>query len=91
MMAILDDPLIGTWRIDEADLWDRGYLDLVEPASITIRADGHGEIAFGHASEADLNEVERGGPSSSLGRATKPVRSTRLTVTGCTGKHSLSY
>lgn len=39
--------LIGRWRIVEADLWERGYLDLVEPASMTIGADGHGEIAFG--------------------------------------------
>ncbi len=30
-------PLIGEWRIVEADLWDRDYLDLVEPASITWR------------------------------------------------------
>jgi hypothetical protein len=54
MMAICDYPLIGTWRIVEADLWDRDYLDLVEPASITIRADGHGEIAFG-AMQASLD------------------------------------
>jgi hypothetical protein len=39
--------LIGRWRIIEADLWDRDYLDLVEPAMMTIGADGHGEIAFG--------------------------------------------
>jgi hypothetical protein len=39
--------LIGRWRIVEADLWDRGHLDLVEPATITIGTDGHGEIAFG--------------------------------------------
>lgn len=39
--------LIGRWWIVEADLWDRGYLDLVEPATITIGADNHGEIAFG--------------------------------------------
>lgn len=38
--------LIGRWRIVEADLWDRGHLDLVEPAMITIGTDGHGEIAF---------------------------------------------
>ncbi len=37
-----------------ADLWDCDYLDLVEPASITIRADGHGEIAFG-AMQASLD------------------------------------
>lgn len=38
--------LIGRWRIVEADLWDRGYLDLCGPAMITI-ADDSGEIAFG--------------------------------------------
>lgn len=39
--------LIGQWRIVEADQWDDDYLDLVEPAMMTIGADGHGEIAFG--------------------------------------------
>ena len=39
--------LIGRWRIVEADLWDRDHLDLCGPASITIGADNHGEIAFG--------------------------------------------
>ena len=45
--------LIGRWRIVEADLWDRAYLDLVAPAMIVIGADGHGEIAFG-AMQASL-------------------------------------
>jgi hypothetical protein len=45
---------IGRWRIVEADLWDRDYLDLVEPAMLTIHADGHGEIAFG-ALQASLD------------------------------------
>jgi hypothetical protein len=39
--------LIGRWRIVEADLWDRGYLNLGGPAMITIGADNNGEIAFG--------------------------------------------
>jgi hypothetical protein len=39
--------LIGRWRIVEADLWDRDYLDLAAPAMITIGAGNHGEIAFG--------------------------------------------
>lgn len=39
--------LIGKWRIVEADLWDRDYLDLVEPAHITFEGNGHGEFAFG--------------------------------------------
>lgn len=46
--------LLGRWRIVEADLWERDYLDLVEPATMTIRADGHGEIAFG-AMQASLD------------------------------------
>jgi hypothetical protein len=46
--------LIGRWRIVEADLWDRDYLDLVGPAAITLAADGHGEIAFG-AMQASLD------------------------------------
>jgi len=47
--------LIGRWRIVEADLWDRAYLDLCGPAILTITAQG-GDIAFG-ALQAGL-EVE---------------------------------
>jgi hypothetical protein len=54
MNAASNCRLIGSWRIIEADLWDRDHLDLVEPAMITIEADGHGEIAFG-ALQADLD------------------------------------
>ena len=32
--------LIGRWRIVEADLWDRDYLDMVEPAYLEIGGDG---------------------------------------------------
>lgn len=39
--------VIGKWRIVEAVLWERGYLDLVEPAHITFGDRGHGEFAFG--------------------------------------------
>jgi hypothetical protein len=39
--------LVGRWRIVEADLWERGFLDLVGPAMLTIGGDGEGEIAFG--------------------------------------------
>jgi hypothetical protein len=46
--------LIGRWRIVEADLWDRGYLDLDGPASITIGADNNGAITFG-ALQASLD------------------------------------
>ena len=39
--------LIGRLRIVAADIWEREYLDLCGPATLDIRADGHGEIAFG--------------------------------------------
>ena len=46
--------LIGRWRIIEADTWDGDHLDLCGPATMTIRADNHGEIAFG-AMQAGLD------------------------------------
>ena len=39
--------LIGRWRIVEADLWDRDYLDLVGPAYLQIGNDGWAEFASG--------------------------------------------
>ena len=54
MTGSTDCRLIGRWRIVEADLWGRDYLDLVGPATLVIRNDGHGEIAFG-AMEAGLD------------------------------------
>jgi len=55
--------LVGRWRIVEADIWDRGHLDPCGRATITIKADDHGEIAFG-ALEAAL-DIEY--DSSSIG------------------------
>ena len=53
MSAPADCQLLGRWRIVEADIWDRDHLDLCGPATITISAEGRGEIAFG-AMEAGL-------------------------------------
>ena len=39
-------PIVGKWRIVEADPWDRGSLDLCGPAALLIKANGNGEIAF---------------------------------------------
>ena len=47
MTALAGCQLIGRWRIFEADIWDRDYLDLVGPASLTIGKNGCGEFAFG--------------------------------------------
>jgi hypothetical protein len=41
------NPLIGKWRIVEADLWDGEYLDMLEPAFFEFQRDGHGEVRFG--------------------------------------------
>jgi hypothetical protein len=47
MSAPTNCQLVGRWRIVEADLWDRDYLDLRGPAMITIPDHGRGEIALG--------------------------------------------
>ena len=47
MSGLAECEVIGRWRIVEADLWDRDYLDLVGPAFIRIGQDGYGELAFG--------------------------------------------
>ena len=47
MSAPANCKLVGRWRIVEADIWDRDYLDLCGPAMITITDHGRGEIAFG--------------------------------------------
>jgi hypothetical protein len=49
MSRMASHPLIGKWRIVEADLWDRDYLDLIEPARISFGKDRRGEFAFGVA------------------------------------------
>ncbi|MDN5850808.1 MAG: hypothetical protein L0H63_14420 [Nitrococcus sp.] len=53
MSAPAECQLVGRWRIIEADIWDRDYIDLCGPATVAIGADNHGEIAFG-AMQANL-------------------------------------
>ena len=47
MSAPANCELVGRWRIVEADIWGRDYLDLCGPATITITNHGCGEIALG--------------------------------------------
>ena len=54
MTAPMGCRLIGRWRIVAADIWERDYLDLCGPATLDIRADGHGEITLG-AFQASLD------------------------------------
>jgi len=58
MSAPANCELVGRWRIVEADIWDRDYLDLCGPAMIAITDHGRGEIAFG-ALQAGL-DIEYG-------------------------------
>ena len=55
--------LIGRWRIIEADLWDRDYLDLVEPAHLQIGNDGWAEFALGAVNDSNMVAAS----SSSIG------------------------
>jgi len=47
MTGPADCQIVGRWRIIGSDLWDRDYLDLVEPAFFRIDPDGNGELVFG--------------------------------------------
>jgi len=39
--------LIGKWRITEMELWDKDYLNMIEPAYIHFKANGLGQFKFG--------------------------------------------
>ena len=47
MSAAAGCQLLGKWRITKADIWDRDYLDLVQPAYIEFGQNGRGEFALG--------------------------------------------
>ncbi|WP_245444650.1 hypothetical protein [Microvirga sp. KLBC 81] len=82
--------VIGRWRIAGSDLWDRDYLDLLEPAFISIGRDGRGELAFGVVNAlldlsysrtivfSPLRAAARALPSSST---TAPLRSRSHSIT----------
>lgn len=46
-MKITKKSLVGTWRITQTEQWERDYLDMEQPAHITLKSDGLGEMAFG--------------------------------------------
>ena len=59
--------VIGRWRIVSSDVWDRDYLDLVQPAFIPIGQDGRGELAFGAVNASlDLDEGDAVNGSGSV-------------------------
>ncbi|MHB8509246.1 MAG: hypothetical protein ACYDGR_11450 [Candidatus Dormibacteria bacterium] len=42
----MKNPFLGRWRIRSMELWEPADVDLVGPATITIRRDGAGEFNF---------------------------------------------
>jgi hypothetical protein len=64
--------LIGRWRIVGAGIWDRDYLDVCGPATITDH--GRGEIAFG-ALQAGSTSNTAAHRSGSRGRVRRNGRS----------------
>jgi hypothetical protein len=50
--------MIGRWRIFDADIWDREYLDLVEKAYLEIGSNGRGEFALGVISATATTGIE---------------------------------
>ena len=75
MSAAKDCELIGRWQIVEANLWDRDYLDLVEPAYVSFGKNGRGEFAFG-AVDATMELGSASASCFSIGRvSTKATRS----------------
>ncbi len=46
--------LLGKWRIVGMELWDTGFVDMLEPAYIAFDAKGGGEFVFG-AVRGDLD------------------------------------
>ena len=67
--------LIGRWRIVEADLWDRDYLDMVEPAHLQIGRDGWAQFAFGCVTAGGELEYSQTIVFSAGAASTKATRS----------------
>jgi hypothetical protein len=50
----INKSLVGRWRIEEMEQWDKDYIDMVAPGHITIGKDGTGTFQFG-AVEAEVD------------------------------------
>ena len=48
--------LIGKWRIIEMELWDKDFLDMMEPAYIAFDGKAGGEFAFGCVTGVSIAE-----------------------------------
>ena len=59
MSGTADCELVGRWRITDADLWDRDYLDMAEPAYLQIGSNGWVEFAFGCVTASGELEYSR--------------------------------
>ncbi len=75
MMQDMECALLGKWRIIEADLWDRDYLDLMQLAHITFEGNGPGEFAFAASMAASIATIPVGSSSLTDSGSTKWTRS----------------
>ena len=48
--TIMQNNVIGKWRLIEMEQWDQDFIDLVEPGFISFQKDGRGEMRFGAVS-----------------------------------------
>lgn len=54
--------LLGAWRIVDTELWDVDDLDSMEPAHVTLKANGHGRLGLlAIEAELDYRVVQREG------------------------------
>ncbi len=66
MKAPANCRLIGRWRIVEADIWDRAYLNLSGPATITIEVEGEGTAELLDDGTIEIELVYRDGDEALL-------------------------
>ena len=48
--TIMQNNVIGKWRLIEMEQWDQDFIDLVEPGFISFQKGGRGEMRFGAVS-----------------------------------------
>lgn len=61
-MKTRTSPITGRWFIKETELWDRDFLDMLEPAHMDFNKNGLGYFIFGAVQgEMDYVRCERGG------------------------------
>jgi hypothetical protein len=61
-------PLSGKWRIVEMEVWDKNFLDMLEPAYIALDGKGSGKFLFGCVAHSFADMI-RGITSKGISRS----------------------